>query len=367
MKREYFLITLFFLICAIFFYLFYRLIVPFFAPIVWAAVFAILFFPMYEKLLTKLKTRGGASLLTSLFIIIMIIGPVTYLFVMLVNEATDAVTRVNNMYQTGQLKTLVPDLPWLGTIKDKLGQYYDLSKINLEDIIKEAINKVSGVLVSQTTWLIANGTRAVFYFGLMVFTMFYFFKDGEAIINKVKRLMPLPPEQINSTFNQFRDVIQATMYGGVVVALIQGVLGGILFAIVGIPSAVFWGAIMAFLSLIPLVGAFLVYIPAGVILILSGSYIKGLVVILVGTLVISQVDNIIRPYLIAGKTSMHPLLLFFAILGGIAMFNLLGIVLGPLIAAVFVTLIKIFEFKLHPDDEGEELSSGDSAPQEQPG
>jgi predicted PurR-regulated permease PerM len=135
------------------------------------------------------------------------------------------------------------------------------------------------------------------------------------------------------------------------VALIQGILGGILFFSVGIPSPVFWGAIMAFLSIIPVVGAFIVYVPAGVILIIGGSYVKGIVVLGVGAVVISQVDSVLRPLIIAGKASMHPLLLFFAIMGGIALFGLLGVVLGPMIAAIFLTLLKIFEFKLHPEAE----------------
>jgi predicted PurR-regulated permease PerM len=106
---------------------------------------------------------------------------------------------------------------------------------------------------------------------------------------------------------------------------------------------------MAFLSIIPLVGAFVVFIPAAIILAITGSWVKGLIVILFGTIVISQIDNVLRPMLIAGKTAMHPLLLFFSIMGGIAMFGLLGLVLGPIVAAIFVTLLKIVEFKLHPD------------------
>jgi predicted PurR-regulated permease PerM len=144
------------------------------------------------------------------------------------------------------------------------------------------------------------------------------------------------------------------MYGGVVVALLQGLLGGILFAIFGIASPVFWGAVMALLSIIPFVGAFIIYIPAGLILIFNGSYISGILVIAIGTVVVSQVDNIVRPLLVSGKTEMHPLLLFFSMLGGVALFGLLGVVLGPLIAAIFVTLLQILELKLHEGDEAVE-------------
>jgi predicted PurR-regulated permease PerM len=165
--------------------------------------------------------------------------------------------------------------------------------------------------------------------------------------------MPLHPKRVDKTINQLRDVIQATMYGGVVVALLQGVLGGAMFAIVGISSPIFWGAIMAFLAIIPFVGAFIVYIPAGIILIISGSVGKGIAVILIGSLVISQTDNVVRPWLISGRTEMHPLMLFFSILGGIALLGLLGLVVGPLIAAVFITLVKVIEDRLHPDQTAE--------------
>jgi predicted PurR-regulated permease PerM len=141
------------------------------------------------------------------------------------------------------------------------------------------------------------------------------------------------------------------MYGGVVMALIQGTLGGVLFAIMGISSAVLWGAVMALLAFIPIVGPFLVYIPAGIILILGGSYIKGILVLAFGTLVISHVDNFVRPLLFTGKTQTHTLMLFFSIMGGIYMFGLLGIVLGPFIAAVFISILKMFELQLHPEPE----------------
>ncbi|MBD3332859.1 AI-2E family transporter [candidate division GN15 bacterium] len=350
MKREHLLVALFMVIAAVFVYLFYQIMVPFFVPIIWAAILAILFYPPYSWVLGKVKRKGLASIIMCILIVIVIIGPATYLFVALVNEAGDAVREVNAMYRSGELDEILSfRIPGIDTLRDKLGQYYDLSNFNLEDLIKDAIDKVSSVILNQTSWLIANGTKAVFFFILMVFTLYFFFKDGESIIRRIKRLMPLTINQTNVTFGQLRDVIQATMYGAVVVALVQGVLGGVLFALVGIPSAVFWGAIMAFLSVLPMVGAFIVYVPAGIILILSGSYIKGIIILFAGTVIISQIDNVLRPLLIAGRTSMHPLMLFFAVMGGIAVFGLLGVVLGPLVAAAFITLLKILEFRLHPD------------------
>ncbi len=359
MKREHIILSLFFLISAIVLYLFYRIIIPFLAPIAWAGVFAIIFFPVYEKILGKIKSKGLSSLIVCLLIITLILGPITYLFVALVGEATGAVTRINELIASGDMKKLMSfDLPWMKDLTEKISVYYDLSKINLDQIVKQAIESISGVILNQTSWLITNITRLVFSFVLMIFTLYYFFKDGDYVVQKAKRLMPLSRTQIDVSFRQFQDVVLAAMYGGVAVALIQGVAGGILFAAVGISSAVFWGAVMAFLSIIPILGAFLVYIPAGLILIISGAYVKGIVVIAVGTLVISQLDNLLRPYLISGRTSMHPLMLFFTILGGVYLLGLLGVVVGPLIGAVFVTLLDIFETRLHAKSD----SVSDSAP-----
>jgi predicted PurR-regulated permease PerM len=350
MKREYVLITLFLFISAVLFYLFFELIIPFFAPIIWAAVFAVLFYPLYERLQKRIKRKGLCALIMCMLVLVLIIGPLGYLTVALIGEATNAIEYVNALYRSGELNEILTfDLPWVEVLKERLSQYYDLSKIDLDVVAKDAANELSKIVVTQTSTLLKNGVKLGFYFVLMFFTLYYFFKDGTEVVKKIRRLLPLTPTQVNATFDLLHDVIQATMYGGVTVALIQGLLGGLLFWAVGIPSAVFWGSMMAFLSVVPVLGAFLVYIPAGLILIVGGSWIKGLIVIVVGTVVISQIDNVLRPYLIAGKTSIHPLLLFFSIIGGIAAFGLLGIVIGPLIAAGFLTLLKIFEFKLHPE------------------
>ena len=323
-----------------------------------------MFYPLYEKLLPKFKSKTLTSITLCLLVVILILGPVSYLFGALVSEATTAVTKVNEMKNSGELDKFISiNLPWLDSIKLKLQNYFDLTNVETEKIIKDAVQNTSSIILNQTSWIIGNVSRMLLYFTLMIFTMYYFFTDGELLIKKIKRLMPLTDEQVEVTFKHLRDVIQATMYGGLTVALLQGFLGGLMFAVAGIPSAVFWGTVMAFLSIIPFVGAFVIFIPAGLLLIISGAYLKGILIIVIGSVVISQVDNIIRPLLIAGKASMHPLLLFFALMGGVYLFGLLGVILGPIIAAVFVTLITIFEFKLHPEDEivfSEELNDTNS-------
>lgn len=354
MKKEYFTLSLFFLTVAITFYLFYKLMTPFLIPIAWGAILAIIFYPFYLKLNKKVKSPGLSSLIMCVAIFVVIIGPAIYLMAALVGEASDAFTWVNNAYESGQLKEyLTKMMPFLTKIQDKFTSFPQLANLDFESIFKNMIGTVTTAIGAKATGVIADIAKTVFQFFLTIFSMYFFFLDGEKFVKYLKRMTPLNQAQVGTTFSYLKEVVEGTMYGGVVMALIQGALGGILFAIMGIDSAVFWGAVMGFLSFLPILGPFLIYIPAGLILLIGGSPIKGILMILIGTLVISQVDNFVRPLLFRGKTQMHTLLMFFSIMGGVALFGLVGIALGPLVTAVFLSILKIFELKIHPEVESE--------------
>lgn len=322
------------------FYLFGKIVLPFITPLVWAGVLALLFRPVYLKLVKKLKRRETlCALLVTLLILIVLIGPIAYLTVALVDEAADAVARVNALHDSGELQRYLDlKVPLIDGIKEKLSRYYDFSQIDLNEIVRNSIDKLGKFVIDQAGAFISNGTKAVFYFILMLVSIYYFLKDGDRLVEWLRRAMPLPREKVDSTFKQLGEVVSSTVTSGLFVAFLQGLLGGILFASVGLPSPIFWGAVMAFLSLLPMIGAFLIYIPAGAVLILSGSTAKGIIVLAIGLGVISQLDNFLRPKLMAGKTALHPLLLFFAIMGGIAAFGFTGMILGPVVVAAFVAL-----------------------------
>jgi len=354
MKREYITNALFFLIAAAFFYLFYRIMIPFFTPIAWAGILVIVFRPLHTRLQKKIKSPSMASLVTSIIVFFVLIGPALYILASLVSEAATAVQKLNEAYQSGELSSILsPNIPFLELIKSKLSDYPQLADIDFETIVKDALATVTKAIGSQATTAIANITLTITYFILMLFAMFFFFRDGDKIINFLKRITPLEKEQVTIMYAHLGDVVEGMMYGGVVIALIQGFLGGILFWIMGISSPVLWGSVMALLAFVPILGPFLIYIPAGIIMILSGSPIKGIIIIIIGTVVVSQIDNFLRPVLFKGKTQTHTLMLFFSIMGGIAMFGLLGVVLGPFIAAVFLALLKMFELQLHPEIQAE--------------
>ena len=174
-------LSLFLLVAAVVFYLFFRIMLPFLIPICWAAVFTIIFFPLQKRLLNRVRNRNLAALLMCLLVLVLIIGPVTYLFVAVVYQAADAVAGIDELYASGQLSQLLDiDWPFWQTIKNLVSPYHELTQIDLDRFVKETIGKVSAVVLDQTTWLIANATKTVFSFGLMIFTMFYLFRDGDS-------------------------------------------------------------------------------------------------------------------------------------------------------------------------------------------
>ncbi len=358
MKREYFFLIFFLIITGIVFFLFYKMMSPFAVPAAWGAILAIIFHPLHHRLARKVKKPNLSAAIACIIVFFVIIGPAMYLLAALVGEAGDAFVRINNAYESGELKNYINRMaPFFETFKNKIfAAYPDLANMNFDTLLKDIIGTVTKAIGGKATTVVANITKTVFQFFLTIFSMFFFFRDGDKMVAFLKRLTPLNGDQLGTTYSYLRDIVEGSMYGGLLMALIQGALGGILFAILGIKSAVFWGAVMAFLALLPVVGPFIIYIPAGIILILSGSAIKGILLILIGTVVISQIDNFVRPLLFAGKTQIHTLLMFFSIMGGIFLFGLIGMVLGPLITAVFMMILRIFELKMGQEARRSELS-----------
>jgi predicted PurR-regulated permease PerM len=176
----------------------------------------------------------------------------------------------------------------------------------------------------------------------MTVALFFLFRDGEQFMETIKALIPFSAKERENILKRMVEMIHATIYGGIVVALVQGGLGGLGFWIVGLSSPAFWGAVMAFLSFIPIVGAFLVWVPAVMILFIQGAYLKALVLLAWCGLLVSLSDNFVRPILISGRTQVHTLLLFFGILGGLKIFGFLGFIAGPLVITICLAIIDIY-------------------------
>lgn len=204
-------------------------------------------------------------------------------------------------------------------------------------------------LVGLLLILAAVFFHMIHFFFITFFAMFYFFRDGESIVNRLKFLSPLDERYEDQIINRFLSVSRATIKGTLVLAIIKGAMGGITFWIFGVPSPVLWGVIMVLLSIIPLVGGWLVMYPAGIILIVTGDVWQGIAIILIAAIPIGNIDNFLMPKLVGRDTGMHELMVFISTIGGLSVFGIMGFVIGPIIAAMFLTILDVYsvEFRQH--------------------
>jgi predicted PurR-regulated permease PerM len=346
MKRE--LISLIIVLALAFlcFYLFYRILLPFLQPILWAVFLALVLFPAHRKL-QRLLRRGGflPAIVMTVLVTLVIVLPFSVLMVSLGQEAGDAYHAFEEMIQTGRLKATLEqakELPVLKQILSRLDQTFNLSSLEPIDFILKNLRQISAVLLSQSSKILkgVSGFLIAFFFTLL--SLYYLFKDGERLFDGLKGILPIPPRERDLLIGRFRDMVNATVFGGLLIALIQGLLGGMAFWVLGIASPLLWGTAMALFSFIPLGGTALIWIPAALILIILGAVAKGIILLAIGVFIISSVDNLLRPLVVGVKTHIHPLLLFFTVIGGIQVFGMIGVITGPLIASLCLTLIEIY-------------------------
>ncbi len=342
-KRETLFATALLLLVAGVFWLFYRIMAPFFVPLAWGAILVVSVQPLYVRMRTRLGSPGGSALLMAFLVTLVIVVPLVFLTISLVGE-------VISLYQGVQTEVATRGPEWLNLgiqplvqgLTQRFEGIIDLSQLNIQSAVLGVLSKISSFVVAHATGVITNMGIAVLQFFLTMMTMYYLFKDGDALLVLIKDSIPLPPSRSEAILAHITNVVRAAIYGGLAVSALQGILGGMMFWILGIPSPVFWGAVMGILTLIPLLGAFVVYLPAGIILAAQGAYIKAIILIVFGLGVVSQIDNFLVPLVLSGRTRLHPLILFFAITGGILVFGFLGIVLGPVVAAVFVAVFDLY-------------------------
>jgi predicted PurR-regulated permease PerM len=299
--------------------------------------------PLSTKLRARFRRPGVPAFLMTLFVAIVIIVPLVLLSFALVGEVAGLYARVEAAVSAqGAGWTDLRSHPLVQSLTRHLEGVADLSQLDIDKAALDVLGKISTFVVSHTTSVLANIGRTILQFLLVLLTIYYLFKDGDALIALVRGSIPLPAKHTEQILAHITDVVRATIYGGLAISALQGVLGGLMFWIMGIPSPVFWGVVMAILTLIPLLGAFLIYLPAAAILMLKGSIIKAIILAVWGLGVVSQIDNVLKPLLLSGHTRLHPVLLFFSIMGGLQVFGLVGMVLGPVVAAVFVAVFDLY-------------------------
>ncbi len=320
---------------------FVALLIGFWQPIFWAAVIGILFRGVQTRIAVRLKGRASlAAVLTVILIFFTVLVPALLLASAVAAEAAGVYTRI----QSGELDVGAA-LRWTQNLVPQASEWTSRIGIDLNELTQKlSAAAVKGSRFIASLALIAGQNVASFVvmFFLMLYLLFFVLRDGDLIVHQVHRAIPLPDEQERQLFGKFAEVARATVKGTLVVGLVQGFLGGLIFALLGIQGAVFWGVVMAILSLLPAVGAGLVWGPAAIFLFVAGSWGKGLILVAFGVLVISLVDNLLRPILVGRDTKMPDYLIMFSTLGGLSLVGISGFVLGPVIAALFIAAWQMF-------------------------
>jgi predicted PurR-regulated permease PerM len=312
---------------------------PFLSAIIVAAILAATFHSSYEHLSRKTGKRRLSSLLTCLLVLFIIVLPTIIIIGLIANEINGIYTKLvlgDHFYQNKILGSVEAFRNSIFVKTMNLDKFLDQAQIN------KSIESISGGIFSLIQTIYQNVIASAIWVFVMFFTLYYFLVESKAIIKKIMYLSPLKDEYEELLTNKFHSMVRATIKGTIIVGFVQGILGGAMFAIAGVPSFVIWGVVMIVLSMIPVLGSGLVWAPVGLIMLLTGNIWQGVFILAFGGIVISFVDNVLRPKLVGGDTEIHPLLVFFATLGGILSFGVIGFVLGPVIMALFLALWEIY-------------------------
>ena len=314
-------------------YLSFLVLQPFLALLAWAVIFAMMFHPVHLQLAGRLGANR-AALLTTVMAGVLIVGPAVLIVSVFARE----------------VPIVLEYLRGVSVTSDQVQQIWDSvrsrSPVELPadptSMLREGAQRALAFLAPRAGAVVADVLATLAALIIMLFALFFLLRDGHTLARQVRELLPLPEKERDRMIAETRDLVIASVGAGLAVAAAQGFIGGLAFAILGIDAPVIWGVVMAMTSLIPLVGAALVWLPAALWLLLSGEVARGVILLVVGGAVISLVDNILRPLLLSGRTSASGLVVFLGLLGGVAAFGFVGLVLGPIVLVTAGSLLRAF-------------------------
>lgn len=318
---------------------FIYIIKPFLLPVFWAAVIASIFYPLYLKLKKHLKLENVSVVITLITIFIIIVIPFILISSLLIKESIELYSAIDNS-RSEINHNIQQTINWI-----KNNPY--TSKLNFDEQFwvqkfSETTKLVAAYIFSSAKNLTQNSLIFLALFLVMFYTLFFFIRDGANMLKKLMYLSPLGDKNEELLYKKFTSTARATIKGTLIIGLIQGALGGLLFMVTGIQGALIWGVIMVITSIIPAVGSYVIWLPTGIIMLVIGNTWQGVLILIFGALVIGTVDNLLRPILIGKDTQMHPLLILFSTLGGIVVLGISGFIIGPIVTALFLALWEMY-------------------------
>ena len=318
---------------AIVFYLCYLIISPFLSALAWALALAVLTYPLYTWIARRIKRPNIAAAMSVLIVTLVIVGPSALVAQRLGSQIAAAVNYITETDHAARWRIMIERHPSLAPAVSWIEQHVDIDR--------EA-RQVADAITSRIPSFLTGSARALAELLITLFVLFYLFRDKQRVLNAVRHVLPLSDTEAQQMFSRISDTIYATIYGTVVVALVQGILGGLMFWWLGLPAPMLWGAVMALLAIVPVLGAFVVWVPAAIFLALEGNWGKALILTAWGGIVIAVIDNLLYPILVGKRLRLHTVPVFIAIIGGLTVFGAVGIILGPVVFAVTLGLIAVW-------------------------
>ncbi|HEY6364653.1 MAG TPA: AI-2E family transporter [Candidatus Binatia bacterium] len=347
MNRDWLVTAFFFTLLLVLLYGTFLILSPFLKALTWAAILAVLFYPAYDWLLRMFKGKATLASLTVIVVIaLVIVLPGIQIVGFLTEEVVELVKAVGALVNSEGVQTWQqhPWIQWLLRWWSMLG--VELAKLKFEidlgKLVIQGAQVSSGYVLAQAKGAAQNLFLFVANVLLVLLTLFFFLRDGAAFCYRLRRLLPMDPEHQERLFTNIVNAVTAVVHGCLVVAMIQGFLAGLAYWVLGVPYALVWGVVTAFFALLPVGGSTIVTIPVTIYLFLQGNVVKGVLMVIWALGVVGAVDNVLKPMFIGTRLKLPMLFLFFGILGGLAVFGALGLILGPVLLALLAALLDLY-------------------------
>ncbi len=313
------------------------LTLPFLGAITWALALAILFAPIHSRIEAAVGHRSLAALISVVILSVMVIVPAAFVVERLVSEAGAGAVAMQQRVAAGELQRLLDAYPSLAPVGTWINQQFDLPS---------TAASIAAWLSNIGATFLRGSVLQVVEVMLTFYLLFYFLRDRQAAKSSLMRWLPLTAAEAEHLFRRVFDTIHATVYGTLAVAAVQGLLGGLMFWALGLPTPLLWGVVMALLSVVPVLGSFVVWVPAALLLALDGSWARALILALWGGVVVGGIDNILRPTFVGNRLRLHTIPAFVSLIGGIVLFGAPGFILGPLAVTVTILLVEFWTARI---------------------
>lgn len=314
-------------------YFCYWMAAPFFPALAWALALAVLFNPLYRWLESKVKLPNLAATFCVLAVAVIVMVPAVFVADRIVGEAAKGAETIRISVESGEWRRAFEAHPKIAPVGHWIEKQFDLPAL---------VQTAASWLTNAATSFVRGSVLQLIGIVLTFYMLFYFLRDRGMALESLRSLSPLSKAEINRLFVDVTDTVHATVYGTLVVAAVQGTLGGLMFWWLGLPAPLLWGVVMGLLAVVPVLGAFVIWVPAVVFLLLEGSGWKALLLTVWGAIVVGGIDNLLYPILVGSRLKMHTVIAFVSIVGGLIVFGPSGLILGPVIFTITRGLLEIW-------------------------